>query len=203
MNTCKVCGTPIAQNTGRGRKREYCSDACKQAEYRANFGLPPEMMMADRWVRWRYERRGQNVTKIPITLDGTNASSIDPRTWSDYVSVSESTVGDGYGFCLGDGFACIDLDHCYNKSRKLLPWAKMILAPVQGATYVEISPSGDGLHIWGRVSHDITGVKVRELMNVEAYTQGRYITVTRRVWRKAPAKLANLDYLCEVISHLA
>lgn len=203
MDTCKVCGKPITQNTGRGRKREYCSDACKQVVYRSHFGLPPEMMMVDRWVRWQYEPRGQYVTKIPLTLNGKLASTTDPQTWADYANVSESTVGDGYGFCLGGGFSCIDLDHCYDGSHKLLPWAKMILAPVQGTTYIEISPSGDGLHIWGRVSHDITGVKVRELMNVEAYTHSRYITVTRHVWRKSPAKLANLDYLCEVISHLA
>lgn len=160
------------------------------------------MMMTDRWVRWRYEPRGQYITKIPLTLEGVLASSTDKNTWADYASVSESNVGDGFGFCLGSGFACIDLDHCYTSNHKLMPWAKMLLAPVQGQTYIELSPSGDGLHIWGKVTHDYTGMKLRDMMNVEAYAHGRYITVTRKVWRKSPARLANLDYLFTLIQRL-
>ena len=40
-------------------------------------------------------------------------------------------------------------------------------------------------------------------MNIEAYSQGRYITVTNNTWHNSPAKLANLDYLIEVIKKLA
>lgn len=33
-NACLRCGTAVEQSEGRGRTREYCSPACKQAAYR-------------------------------------------------------------------------------------------------------------------------------------------------------------------------
>lgn len=31
--TCKVCGRPLPQRTGRGRTRVYCGDACRNTAY--------------------------------------------------------------------------------------------------------------------------------------------------------------------------
>jgi hypothetical protein len=31
--TCKTCGCPLPQRTGKGRRRVYCSDACRNAAY--------------------------------------------------------------------------------------------------------------------------------------------------------------------------
>lgn len=106
------------------------------------------------------------------------------------------------GFVLGDGFACIDLDHCYDGRNHLTDWAKMLIAPVRGKTYIEISPSGEGLHIWGRAA-ERTGVKVRGIMNAEAYSRARYITYTGHVWRQSPATLTDLTFLFDVITRLA
>lgn len=36
-NACEVCATPINQEPG-GRRRQYCSDACRQSAYRARRG---------------------------------------------------------------------------------------------------------------------------------------------------------------------
>lgn len=111
-------------------------------------------------------------------------------------------MGDGLGFALGNGFACIDLDHCMDASHRLLPWAKMILAPVEGKTYVEVSPSGDGLHIWG-TCEERKGVRTRDLMNAEAYSQGRYMTVTMKPYGNAVDRLADITLIYDVIERLA
>lgn len=115
--------------------------------------------------------------KRPITAAGRPASSTDAATWSTYAAARRSTAGDGLGFVLGDGIACLDLDHCLADGT-LAPWAVEVLERVPGA-HVEVSPSGDGLHVWGRApeqpGHRGTGI--------EAYSVGRYITVTGNVYQ--------------------
>lgn len=164
--------------------------------------VPDDMALADRWMRWKRVVRGDGATKMPLALDGSPASSTDPATWAPLVNAESSDLGDGLGFALGDGFACVDLDHCYDARGYLSDWAKMLLAPVEGRTYVEISPSGDGLHIWGRAEAR-TGVRARGLVNAEAYSRGRYMTYTGHTFRKSPAKLADLTFLFDVIARLA
>ena len=205
MRYCKCgCGVAIPEHEGRGRRREYASAACrKRGERSRNRTLPPGLMLdADRWMRWRMVRRGDGHTKLPLTVSGAPASSTDADTWCSYAEASSSDMGDGLGFALGDGFACIDLDHCMDASRRLLPWAKMILAPVEGKTYVEVSPSGDGLHIWG-TCEERKGVRARDLMNAEAYSQGRYMTVTMKPYGNAVDRLADITFLYDVIERLA
>lgn len=164
--------------------------------------VPTDMAMADRWVRWKRVTRGDGTTKAPLTTAGTPASSTDPATWSSLVEAEASPIGDGLGFALGDGFACIDLDHCYDANNHLADWARMITAPVEGRTYIETSPSGDGLHIWGRCA-ERAGIRARGLLNAEAYSRGRYITYTGRPWHGSPARLADLTFLFDVIARLA
>lgn len=204
MTRCEFCGKLLPEHAGRGRRRRFCSDACRQRAHRAGrrMPVPPDMAMADRWLRWRLAHRGDGTSKRPIRFDGAPASSTDPATWTSLPTAEQSTTGDGLGFALGGGFACIDLDHCYDARGHLADWAKMLLAPVAGRTWVEISPSGQGLHIWGRCA-ERKGVKVRGLMDAEAYSQGRYMTYTGHAWRDSPARLTDLTFLFDIIGKLA
>lgn len=133
---------------GRGRPRRYCSDRCRTAAMRerraGRNAIPYEMTHADRWLRWKRVTRGDGTTKRPITIAGRPASSTDPATWCAWWDALGSTAGDGLGFALGGGFACIDLDHCYDRRNHLTDWAKMLLAPVEGRTYIETSPPATG-----------------------------------------------------------
>jgi primase-polymerase (primpol)-like protein len=57
-------------------------------------------------------------------------------------------------------------------------------------TYVEVSPSGEGLHVWGRATVP-TGRRVLvDGLSVEVYGVGRYLTVTGEVF--TPGPLADL-----------
>jgi len=130
--------------------------------------------------------------KVPLTTAGRAASSTDPATWTSYRKVGESKVGCGVGFVLnGDGIACIDLDHCLAGGR-LAPWARRILEMLP-ATYVEVSPSGDGLHVWGLGRLD-RGRKVKvDSGSVELYGTDRYITVTGRRFEDSPSRLGDIS----------
>lgn len=112
---------------------------------------------------------------MPTQLSGAPASSTDPGTWTTYARVRAHRRK---GFVLGGGFACLDLDHCLTRERPNA-LAREVLERVPGA-YVEVSPSGDGLHVWGWCGER----PGRRRGGVEAYSAGRYITVTGRVFRK-------------------
>ena len=174
---CGHCGERV-ELARTGRTRRYCSTRCRVAAYRARHRLPVELMSRPRWVR--------HVAKRPVTPDGRPASVTDPGTWSTYDAARRSRVGDGLGYVLGDGIACLDLDDCLDERGRPNALARAVLARVPDA-YVEISPSGRGLHIWGRAPE----APGRRRGGLEAYSAGRYITVTGRVYR--PGRLADLS----------
>jgi len=89
----------------------------------------------------------------------------------------------------GDGVVCIDLDDCVVDG---VPNAKAReLISSLPRTYVEFSPSGRGLHVWGFASLDAGRRFERDGLKVEVYPNGRYLTVTGRAYRSA--RFATLD----------
>lgn len=157
----------------------YCSTRCRVAAHRAS-KLPARMRSADRWVR--YSDR-----KVPLLAQGpwTAASSTDPATWTTFAEARKSTRGAGVGFVLnGDGIVCLDLDHCLTEG-SLTREAAALLAKLP-RTYIETSPSGHGLHVWGRGSLPRGFRRAIGGVHVEGYGTGRYITVTENVFRPGP-----------------
>ena len=195
MLKCQMCAAPLPVPEGRSRPRRYCSPACKQRAYRQRELIPAEMRRADRWVRWRKVPRNGRVTKQPIQCDGRPASSTDAGTWSPYAAVKRSKVGSGLGFALGAGVGCIDLDHCIEDGR-VLPWAQRIL-DVAPATYIEVSQSGEGIHIFGLLDEGPGRNRRRDGVNVEVYSVGRYIAVTGDKHPSSGARLAPIGGLVE------
>ncbi|MFE4857371.1 DNA primase [Streptomyces sp. NPDC056670] len=171
----------------------FCSGRCRNAAYverkRAADPLPVAMTRRRQWVR-------HTDRKVPLSVAGRRASlasSTDSSTWCTYKAADRSAVGAGLGFVLTgeDQLVCIDLDHALVDG-ELLPWAREIVEGLP-ATYVEVSPSGTGLHCWGYGCVG-RGRKLRQGEKaVEVYDRGRYITVTRRPFEGAPSKLADLS----------
>lgn len=175
--TCEVCG---AEFFARADAR-FCSGRCRVAAHRRP-GLPADLTSRPRWVRHR--------AKVPLTLAGRHASTTDSTTWATYADAAGSDVGDGLGFVFnGDGIAGIDLDHCLTNG-VLADWAQEIIDRCP-TTYIEISPSGTGLHIFGRA---YVGAG-RRRDGVEVYDRGRYFTVTGRHFGKPTRKLADITGL--------
>ena len=117
---------------------------------------------------------------MPLTVDGDAASSTNPATWAPFSLAAASTAGVGLGFALnGDGVVCVDIDHCLVDGIPTSDTQRLLdMIP---DTYVEVSPSGDGLHVWGfaSLSEWAGGVKICLAgVAVEFYRDRRYLTVT-------------------------
>lgn len=166
----------------------YCSGRCRVAAHRKR-GVPPELRQLPRWVRW-------SGRKVPLTPSGQAASSTNPATWSSHRQVTAAkSVGAGVGFVLnGDGIVCIDLDDCLDATGEPSEPVQRLLE-LAGATYVEVSPSGRGLHIWGRAAVVHGRCLTVQGCPVEVYPSGRYITVTGRPFGAAPSTLGDLGPL--------
>ena len=182
---CKWCGDRIVRNGARGRTASFCSGRCRVAAHRDRVKLPAELMAEDRWVR----RDG----KRPITVTGRPASTTNPSTWTSLSAADAGKAGDGIGFVLnGDGIACIDIDHCVRPDGSLEPWAARFLRRVP-QTWIEISPSGTGLHVWGIATVGAGRMLKRpDGGSIEVYDRARYITVTRKPFGKCPRSLADI-----------
>jgi len=145
-------------------------------------GVPAELRDRDRWIRHQQKR--------PMAVGGWWASVTDPSHWSSYADAVNSIYGDGLGFVLnGDGLVCIDLDDCVVDGVPNAQARELIRSLPR--TYVEFSPSGKGLHIWGFAGLSAGRKFVRDGLKVEVYPDGRYLTVTGRAYRSDP--FASLD----------
>jgi hypothetical protein len=146
------------------------------------------MKAKHQWVRWRLEMRNGKQTKVPYRVDGKPAASDNPNDWTDYrTAVTGATINreQGVGFMFADGFAGIDLDGCRNsETGDITVWADDIVQSLDAA-YVEISPSGTGLHIF--VMGKVPGTDKKFNLNpaigngkagIEIYDARRYFTVT-------------------------
>lgn len=188
---CAHCEQPL-RRAGVGRPQAYCSTRCRVAAHRkrrSTAAVPAEIRGADRWVQ-------RSTGKVPLQPGGRAASVTDPATWSTHGAAARA--GAPVGFVLNDdGIVCVDLDHCL-AGGELAPWARRIVQACPG-TYVEVSPSGTGLHVWGY--GDVNrGRRIRRGPEaIEVYGTGRYITVTGQPFEGAPSELADLS---EVIDSL-
>ncbi|MEW1867032.1 bifunctional DNA primase/polymerase [Streptomyces caelestis] len=188
---CERCGTAL--RAGARSVARYCSTRCRVAAHRARRSVPAELSRRPRWIR-------RTARKVPLTIDGAAASSTDPSTWSRYRDAAASSAGAGLGFVLdGDGVVCLDLDHCLDVEGTVAGWAQNVLDAVAGSSWVEVSPSGDGLHVWGHGR--LPGGAGRRLRlgegTVEVYATGRYIAVTGRTFGDTPQRLGDLQHVID------
>lgn len=86
---------------------------------------------------------------------------------------------DGVGIVLveGDGRWALDLDDCLLSSGHWAPHALDLCARLAGC-YVEVSPSGRGLHILGCGDLPPHSTRDRAGLHVELYSRLRFVTVT-------------------------
>ena len=149
-------------------------------------GLPQIFRDTPQWVCWRFHEADGRRTKLPTDAQGRKVSATDPRNFMSFgdalAAYQDNDKLDGIGFALTPdaGLCCIDLDHCFNDGR-LLTQAWMVLKDI-GATYTELSPSGEGLHVWikGNLPNEEGGRKFKapDGTGIEIYHHGHYFTMT-------------------------
>ena len=153
--------------------------------------IPQQMKDIPHWVNWKYFwiEDKQRWTKLPLNPIGLKAAkSDDLATWGQFTSVTGNTWNRpdiGIGFEIGSkaaghssGLFCVDLDHVLKDGTIQDPAALDIFETLD--SYTEISPGGDGLHIW--IKADVTEERAKRKGVIEMYGDGRYITVTGNIY---------------------
>lgn len=145
--------------------------------------IPERLTERPQWVNWRLEERDGKETKVPYT-PGTlrRASATDLMTWrtfeealAAYETGEPPYDGIGFVFSSGDPLAGIDIDNCRDPERgEVAGWAQDIVDDAHEG-YVEVSPSGAGVHIIieGRVRDG--GIRRGP---IEMYSRERFFTIT-------------------------
>jgi putative DNA primase/helicase len=143
--------------------------------------IPEELRWRRQWLVWKYEKRGDDITKVPYIAGGVGkASSTDSETWRPFEEAVQALRtgrynGIGFVFSSGDPYAGIDIDDCrYPETGELEEWAAEVVRGLDG--YAEVSPSGRGVHIIvrGKAPNKRRG-------SIEAYSSERYFTMTGQV----------------------
>jgi putative DNA primase/helicase len=138
--------------------------------------VPAELRNAQRWVLWISEPRDGKLTKVPYSVLGEMASTIDPTTWTTFTDAEKEydpSLYNGLGFVISPPYVGIDLDKCRDaKTGEVDAWAREAIAEIN--SYTELSPSGTGFHIWVKGWLERSGRSGK----VEMYKDRRYFTMT-------------------------
>jgi len=166
--------------------------------------IPPAIRDQKRFVLWAYveKKPGEKPTKVPFRPSGKEAKTDDPASWSTLPQVlaaleNHNSRYAGIGAVLYQDdplkLAFVDLDNCLTPDGDLKNWAVPLVrlfGDPRPVTTAERSPSGRGLHFLTSFRLE-RGRKLEfwingEKCSFEAYSQGRYCTITGDRWRNAP-----------------
>lgn len=170
--------------------------------------LPSELLSYPQWVCWR-SQPGPNhrIAKIPVNCNtGGNAAVDDPKTWTTYAAARTYAErrGLGLGFVLTDKdhFIFIDWDGCRDpQTGEIDP--QVLAEAVALNTYVEISPSGKGLHAVGigqlPPGHDCKGRDGE----IEIYSTRHFLTITGQHLNGTPTEITDCGEQLAALYHRA
>jgi len=178
---CAECGQELSLRVRADAI--FCSTKCRVQSHRKPF--PQELTDCRRWIR-------HTRSKIPLTIWDDFAKVNDANTWNFYEFAKQSNAGVGMGFVFnGDGIIGIDLDNAFADG-KLKDWAQAIVDVFAG-TYMELSPSGNGIHIIAKAEL-FSGRRFAVADGgIEIYATGRYFTMTGKRFNRSPKKLKKFD----------
>lgn len=135
--------------------------------------VPEELKQYEQWVNWRMDEDA----KVPVNpRTQGNAGVRWPNTWASYDVAAEMAarleLGIGFVLTEDDPYTCVDLDNCVDERRQVGEETRAILDLLCG--WVELSPSGTGLHIWVKSEQPVN----RRTKGIEVYSDARWMTVT-------------------------
>jgi hypothetical protein len=168
--------------------------------------IPEAIKHLDQWVVWKAEpKAGGGMNKVPYTVQGHKASSINPSTWTDYYTAlagyqEDDSGWDGLGFMVRKETQIIllDFDHVRSGHTGVID-ANVLAAIRRLGTYAEVSPSGTGIRVigFGTLERAITTPRL------QGWVTGRYVTVTGHRLDEAPGELRPIDprILAEIVAY--
>jgi len=159
--------------------------------------FPAALTTLSQWVCWRMEEDGKGrPTKIPYNpKTGNKASSTNPKTWADFDFAARALAqhdysGLGFVFTKDGGIVGVDIDHCVDPENGALNETAAAILEKLPPTYIEISPSGTGLHIFLRGAMPEGGSRNAK-SGVEMYSHARYFTMTGKRYGNCSLDIAD------------
>lgn len=151
--------------------------------------IPEDMKALKRFIGWRKERRKDNVAKLPFSLiDGQGIGWNKPDRWLDFEAAKDKNQPLGFVLKDEDHIICVDLDQAIVDGR-LTAMAESIVEAFTG-TYMELSQSGQGIHIFckGKLLDNI----IKPSEGIEIYKSNRYIALTGDIGDGSYFPISNL-----------
>ena len=116
---------------------------------------------------------------MPVDINGNAVNPHDPSQWMSRLEADNYAellgLGVGFVFTNNDPYWFLDLDHCIVDGG-YTPIAEQLLEAFTGA-YVEVSTSGEGLHLFGQGTVPPHSCK-NKTYGIELYTEGRFVLLT-------------------------
>lgn len=143
--------------------------------------IPIELIERNNWILWKWILRENKWTKPLYQINGKNAKSDDPSTWTDYHTAYETLNSvddfDGIGFVISDGsgYTGIDWDDCldgYTIAAEIKEWLYRF------DSYTEISPSQHGLKTLIKGKLPSIG---HHSKNIGVFDKTRYFCITGNI----------------------
>lgn len=120
--------------------------------------------------------------KIPVDhVTGFPCDAHAPAAWTTYERAMHCARAWGQQYTVGfvlteqDPFFCLDIDHAATP-QGWSPLAQQLVAALPGCM-IEVSQSGQGLHVWGRYLSPPPHRKKRVDLGIELYTERRFIAI--------------------------
>ena len=147
------------------KELRHDTQPCETYPHQCNLAKLPMALMPlierPQWCVWRWTQKPDGSWQKPpfmATQPKRLASTNDPNTWTDYLTALAAVQAghaDGLSYILteDDPFGAIDLDHCRDKLCSIDVWAQNFMQAAVN-TYQEVTPSGEGVRIWGFVDGD-------------------------------------------------
>ena len=155
--------------------------------------IPAVLQQTQGWILWMYEWRerwvkppcGPNGARLPGWQRPSSRLSFRYAVELARTGSPHGVGGVGFVFTPQTPFVGIDIDHCRDRATGEI--APDIVQVLEGlGTYAEVSPSGTGIHIIGRVDNKAELVKLVERHGVkhgtlDIFVAGRFLTMTGKV----------------------
>jgi hypothetical protein len=152
----------------------------KPTTHQSNLAKLPQplapLIARPQWAVWRWTRQANGKWQKPpfMALEpDRHASTSDPSTWCDYataLATVQAGKADGITYILAktDPFIAMDLDHCRDPNTGSIDiWAQNFLDTTRNS-YAEVTPSGDGIRIWGLTTDTTAAVNRKFTLEIDS-----------------------------------
>lgn len=151
--------------------------------------LPEEMKNLKRFIGWRKEKLNGKIAKLPYSLiNGQSYGWNNPNRWLNFEDAIIKNKPLGFVLVEEDNIICVDLDNSVIDS-KLTDMVKEIISDFVG-TYIELSQSGKGIHIFAKGT--IPDNLILPSEGIEMYKHNRYIALTGNVGDNSLFPVSNI-----------